>query len=617
MAETNPNKEGSTVSNPKPENLATDPNTNKLKFRDLKVYSSDEWMADGNKKYRLVYDRYETTYMRVELSFFNKLFDEGEWEASFRLKCFHLNGSQKNELCNLEVNRKILKDENIVYIRQSWGNASPGSYWFRGIYQWEAYIAEVKIGESKFYVEDVGQAQPGENLFLSVESVKLYEGDGQAHTIPKKKYLTQFSQKDTRNVWGEFSFKNKTVKDYFAEIVFNFYDSAGQPKGKSPRFMYVPPNTAGQIFTMHPGWGGETAGTWKNGQYTMEAVFMDTLIATVPFEVGAEFVEGQAPVITDVGQIFKHASSSSNSSNQTLDDLLHESMAELNSLTGLHSIKTEVSEMIKLVRFYQETGKDVLNKFSLHTVFTGNPGTGKTTIARILARIYKGLGILEKGHLIEVDREALVAGFVGQTAIKTGEKISEAMGGILFIDEAYSLANSKGAQYDFGAEAIQIILKRMEDMRGKFGVIVAGYTDNMQEFITSNPGLKSRFDKYFVFDDYSADDMFIIALSLLKKENVKADDAATAHLKNYFKFLHEARDKHFGNARAVRQVIGEVVKNQHLRLASMKKEERTPEIMETLIFDDVKEFEIKEIDTGAAPIGFRVGRSRGEQNSNQ
>jgi len=138
-------------------------------------------------------------------------------------------------------------------------------------------------------------------------------------------------------------------------------------------------------------------------------------------------------------------------------------------------------------------------------------------------------------------------------------------------------------------------------------VIVAGYTDNMQEFIQSNPGLKSRFDKYFLFEDYSVDEMYTIAMAIFNKEGVKPEDSAATYLKNYFNFLYENKDNHFGNARTVRQVVGESVKNQHLRLAAMKKEARTPELMEMIILDDVKEFEIKEINSGRSTLGFRVG----------
>lgn len=589
-----------------------DPKALKYKFKELKLHSSDEWMADGTKKYRTVFDRWETTYLRMELSFYNKLFDEDEWEASVRTKCFFVNGSQQRELSNMVQQRKILKDENIVYVRDSWGNATPGAYWLKGNYVWEAYIDEVKIGESKFYVEDVGQSKEDENLFFDVESIKFFEGDANAAALPVKKYLTKFSQKDTRYLWGEFTFKNKVASDYYAEVFFNFSDDAGQPKARTSRFMYIPPNTAGQIYTLYPAWGSETPGTWKDEGYTMEVVFMDKLIATTSFKVGDVFEEGGVAFSTDAGQLVQQVGGQAGSAaNKSLDDLLFESLAELNALTGLERIKNEVNEMVKLVRFYQESGKDILNKFSLHTVFTGNPGTGKTTVARILAKIYKGLGVLEKGHLVEVDRQALVAGYVGQTALKTGEKVNEAMGGILFIDEAYALANEAGTQHDFGGESIQVILKRMEDLRGKFGVIVAGYTDNMNEFIQSNPGLRSRFDKYFLFEDYSAEDMFTIAQALFAKEDVKLEDPAADHLKSYFTFLHGRRDKHFGNARTVRQVVGESVKNQHLRLASLKKEERTPELMAAIILDDVKEFEIKELPSAGRPsIGFRPGEKK-------
>lgn len=578
------------------------------KHRDIKIYSSDEWMADATKKYRKMFDRYETTYIRVEFSFFNKLFDEGEWDTVVRLKCFYLSGTEKRELCNLDQQRKVLRDENIVYIRNSWGNASPGAYWLRGDYLWEAYIDEVKVGETKFHVEDVGQAKPGENLYFDIESIRLYEGNGEASSIQNKQYLTRFKQADTRYVWVEFQFKNKTPKDYWAEIFFNYYNDAGQLKGSYPYMTFVTANTAGQIYTIHPGWGNESPGRWSNDNYTVEIVFLDNLLATVPFNIGEELVEGSPSILSGQEMVSKAIQSSGNApsgANKNNEDLLYESLAELNALTGLTQIKTEVNEMVQLVKFYQESGKDVLSRFSLHTVFTGNPGTGKTTVARILAKIYKGLGILEKGHLVEVDREGLVAGYVGQTAIKTAEKVTEALGGILFIDEAYSLANSKGSQHDFGGEAIQIVLKRMEDLRGKFGVIVAGYTGNMYEFISSNPGLKSRFDKYFEFPDYTPDEMMVIASSMFKKEDIEPDPASLEHLRNFFAFLHANRDEHFGNARTVRQVVAESVKNQNLRLAAMKKEDRTPDLMRSLILDDVLEFQIKDTKAAYPRIGFR------------
>jgi SpoVK/Ycf46/Vps4 family AAA+-type ATPase len=272
------------------------------------------------------------------------------------------------------------------------------------------------------------------------------------------------------------------------------------------------------------------------------------------------------------------------------EKLLQQSLDELNALTGMANVKQEINELVKLIRFYIETNRNFLGKFSLHHVFTGNPGTGKTTVARIVAKIYKALGLLERGHLVEVDRETLIAGYIGQTAIKTGEKITEAMGGILFIDEAYALVQQQQGFTDFGNEAIQVILKRMEDFRGQFGVIAAGYTENMQQFIQSNPGLQSRFDKTLHFNDYNPGELYEIALSILAKESLHIAEDAAAHLEQYLQHIYETRDQHFGNARKVRQIMEATIRKQNLRMASLPASLRNKEAMATIIVVDILQF---------------------------
>ncbi|MEO1714275.1 MAG: AAA family ATPase, partial [Bacteroidota bacterium] len=257
------------------------------------------------------------------------------------------------------------------------------------------------------------------------------------------------------------------------------------------------------------------------------------------------------------------------------EPLLEEALAELNSLIGMTSVKKQINELVKLVHYYRQTEQDVLNRFFLHTVFIGNPGTGKTTVARILTKIYKALGVLERGHMVETDRQGLVAGFVGQTAIKTAEKIDEAMGGVLFIDEAYALTmKSGGAHGDFGDEAIQTLLKRMEDNRGSFFVFVAGYPDNMETFLKANPGLTSRFDKTLRFEDYQPAELNEIAQLMLQQKELSLTPEAANHLEKYLKFLYEYRDKYFGNARTVRSIVQEIIKRQNLRLAALSEKKR-------------------------------------------
>ena len=251
---------------------------------------------------------------------------------------------------------------------------------------------------------------------------------------------------------------------------------------------------------------------------------------------------------------------------------VEELLAELDGLVGMEQIKRDVRSLINLikVRKLRQENDLAVPELSLHMVFTGNPGTGKTTVARLLARLYHAIGVLEKGTLVEVDRSALVAGYVGQTAIKTREAIDKAMGGILFIDEAYALAPENGSGSDFGQEAIETILKIMEDERDELIVIAAGYPDPMERFISSNPGLESRFGKYFHFEDYNGAELFEIFKVQCKKNQYEPDEAAAAYAEKLFTELYENRDENFGNARDVRNIFEKAVARHSDRVAALE-----------------------------------------------
>ena len=264
---------------------------------------------------------------------------------------------------------------------------------------------------------------------------------------------------------------------------------------------------------------------------------------------------------------------------------LAELLAELDGLCGLDKVKEDVKGLINLVRGLRAEAGLPVPPMSLHLVFMGNPGTGKTTVARLLAKIYHAVGVLSKGQLVEVDRSGLVAGFVGQTALKTQEVIDKAIGGVLFIDEAYALASHNG-QNDFGQEAVEVLLKNMEDHREDLIVIVAGYTDLMGEFIHSNPGLESRFNKYFYFSDYDGEEMLAIFRSMCEKNGYRLDEAAGAYAKEVLDELYACRDENFGNARDVRNFFERSVSAQSDRLAALEKLDK--EALMALTADDLK-----------------------------
>jgi SpoVK/Ycf46/Vps4 family AAA+-type ATPase len=850
-----------------------------FKFKSLKVYSSPEWMANSTKKYRKVFDKAEVSYIRWEFTFYNKLFDEEDWKGKINIKAFDIDNGKRTEICNLEENCDIKKDQNEIQIYKSWGVDDNAGFWKKSQYLVEAYIDDKLVGSERFYIEDVGVVSPKSNPYFDIESIKLYTGSSNAWELPNKVYLTAFNKIQTKYVWVELKIKNKTNSDWNFEFFLNFYDDAGQFKAQIESLYYVEKGKKEQTIIYQRGWGNDEPGSWKDDKYSVELVFMDTLIAATQFEMGEKDIEGESSfasvshsallssnlmgsteeddvpieelmkkleeliglenvknqikehisyidflklrkekglqdeetislhsvftgnpgtgkttVVKLLGKIYKKMGLLSkghvhevdradlvgeyigqtapkikdniekarggilfideayalartddtkdfgrevieiiikemsdgpgdiaimaagypkemqsfvdfnpglksrfkyyfhfedytpdelikiaefaakkrhiiidgkameyinkllveayrnrdrsfgnarfayalidegkmnlglrlikdpdvkNMDQDTLstityddvknikaagikkeiripidEDLLKLSTFELNRLVGMEQIKNEVNDLIKLVRYYRETGKDVLNRFSLHTIFTGNPGTGKTTLARIVGKIYKALGLLERGHVVETGREGLIAGYVGQTALKTKEKLEESMGGVLFVDEAYAL--SDGAQNDFGKEAVEVILKTMEDERGKFAVIAAGYPDNMNVFLHANPGLKSRFDRVWHFYDYTPEILFQIAVSMFDTEGLKLDESAEKYLNELLNQLYNTRDKFFGNARSIRKIVEQAVKKQNLRMASLPSEERTESMMEQVSIMDLQDIAIDE-----------------------
>lgn len=279
--------------------------------------------------------------------------------------------------------------------------------------------------------------------------------------------------------------------------------------------------------------------------------------------------EEKQPAVSTTVDVKTDTETTVDPSTQEPEESLEELQKQLDSMIGLEAVKEQVHSIINVLKLDQMRQSRGLKSVSTskHLVFMGNPGTGKTTVARLLSKIYKKLGVLEKGQLIEVDRSGLVAGYVGQTALKTKEAIDKAMGGVLFVDEAYTLAKGEN---DFGQEAIDTILKAMEDYRDQFIVIVAGYTEPMNKFLESNPGLKSRFNNYIQFEDYTAEELYFIFCSLCEKQELHLNEDAQIKLKAYLNQVCSNKPENFANGREMRNLFEKCIKHQANRLSQIK-----------------------------------------------
>ncbi|RZJ49666.1 MAG: AAA family ATPase, partial [Flavobacterium sp.] len=270
------------------------------------------------------------------------------------------------------------------------------------------------------------------------------------------------------------------------------------------------------------------------------------------------------------------------------EDTLEKVLEELNLLVGLKEVKQDVAELINLLEIQKKRSKQGLKnvEITLHTVFLGPPGTGKTSVARLLSRIFKHLGFLSKGQMYETDREGLVAGYVGQTAAKVNTAVEASLGGVLFIDEAYALTQNLTGN-DYGTEAVNTLIKRMEDHRDDLAVVVAGYTEPMQIFIESNPGLRSRFNRFFHFKHFNPEELFQIFESFCKKSDFIVSEEAKEKLTDTFELLYAEKDESFGNARVVRNLFEKCVQNQANRIVKLKK--LNQKILKTFSEEDIPE----------------------------
>ena len=603
-------------------------NSKSYKFKSLNTYAWDRAMSDL-RKFRRVFDKNEINYLSASFQFYNILFNEKDWKAKITLVAHKLEGDKKTkQYCTNTEEITISKDQNVVIKEFGWGADEYGKIWVKGDYIWEAFINEELVGITEFRIEDVGKVSLYSNPYMKAYSLKTYEASENDVEESNRVYLKQFNRSEVRYVMAEFKFENKLDYDWICELFFNFYDDTGLLVGVADKYNWVAPDSGpDEVNIITAGWGNENGNLWIDDYYRIEVVFMDTVIAMIPYQIAKEnkirLSEYEALINEDVtsfyepdsyNNIIKNAAESvlldkdpnilensieekkvENKKEESLqvevevdNRPVEEILAELEGLIGLEKVKTKIREYIDYVtylKYRKDKGIEEEEEINLHSVFTGNPGTGKTTVVKLLGKIYHSMGLLSKGHVLTVSSNDLISGFVRQTGKNTKEYIKKARGGILFIDEAYMLYK-KDASSDFGPEAIDAILTEMSDGPGDIAIMVAGYPKEMEALIKSNPGLKSRFRNYYHFDDYTPNELVEIAKYAAKYKDVILNKDALIKLKKIVTEAFRKRDFTFGNARLVHSMIDEAKMNLGIRLVRNYQPEKITKKLLTLIEEE-------------------------------
>ena len=556
------------------------------KVKHIKVFASKENLHLNTKKYRKVFDESESCYIYCQFGFYNKLFDEENWQADVSITCTNL--KDNSQLCELNKRISVNKDTNIFYVQEGWGTPTAG-WWKAGRYCWKVYVNKKFVGETFFYIVNGGIVTETHNPYFNVKSIKLFESSKTGKLLFERKYIKQFGYSQTKYINIELILENLFHRqDYFPlELQFNFYNDTGQHKAYMEYFYEFTDNR--KEIMLDSGFGSDSGGYWYRDKYTLEIIFMDQLIAVIPFEVGDEHLEqdGEYQYTLTLNRL------ENNERKAEEKPTFEEAKKDLDSLVGLETVKTQINDIATYLQFLKirkDKGFEESQKINLNAVFMGNPGTGKTTVANLLGRIFWSLDLLSHGKVHEVGRADLVGEFIGHTAPKVKKAIKQARGGVLFIDEAYSLTNRGTDGKDFGREVIEILLTELSGGEGDLAVICAGYPSEMSLFLNSNPGLASRLSNVIQFPDYVPEELMQIADFASKKRDVVFSEEAKDYLHKKVVELYRNRARSFGNARLINGVTEEAKQNMALRL--MKNAEGIAELtndeLSTIELNDLK-----------------------------